>query len=294
LDCIVAGDANIDLLMDGVIQLQIGKEQLAGEMSMKLGGSSAITAHNLARMGVRVAFVGVVGKDAFGQFVHDQLEKAGLDLSFLKLSPKEKTGLTVWHSKNGERASVTYAGSIATMRAAHISPALKRARHLHTGAYFLLEGFHPGAAALFRSARRAGLTTSLDCNFDPAEQWNSNIRAVLRHTNIFFPNEAEALRITKTKTVEKAAAKLAEDVPIVAIKCGERGVLMCAEGSTWLVAAVPSHVVDTTGAGDSFNAGFLSRFVRGGHLGECAQAGVEAAARCISFVGGTAAFERRS
>jgi sugar/nucleoside kinase (ribokinase family) len=188
---------------------------------------------------------------------------------------------------------VTFAGTLAKLKAAQISSTLGRARHLHVGAYFLLENLHTGAAALFRKARRAGLSTSLDCNYDPTERWDSNIQAVLPHTDIFFPNEAEALRITRTKTAEKAALRLSESVRIVAVKLGERGVLMGAGGSTWTVPALPGRVVDTTGAGDSFNAGFLSRFLTGGTTRESAQAGVAAAARTIAVMGGTTAFERK-
>jgi sugar/nucleoside kinase (ribokinase family) len=295
LDCLVAGDANIDLLLDGVIELEPGKEKLAQKMEMMLGGSSAITAYNLAMMmapkGGKVGFSGIVGDDLFGSFVKGKLEEAGLDLRAFQSDREEKTGLTVWHSKLGERAAVTYSGTIAKLRAAQVSAELERARHLHVGAYFLLKDLHAGALALFRRARRTGLTTSLDCNYDPSERWDSNIREVLAHTEIFFPNETEALRITRTKTAEKAALRLSETVRIVAIKLGERGVLMRAEGNTWTVPAVPARVVDTTGAGDSFNAGFLSSFLSGASPTECAKAGAAAAARTIAVMGGTTAFE---
>ena len=292
LDCLVAGDANMDLLLDGVMRLEPGKEKLAQTMELMLGGSSAITAYNMARLGARVGFAGIVGNDLFGQFLKGKLEEGGVDLQALTVDGTEKTGITVWHSSHGQRAAVTYPGTIAKLKASQVSAALGRARHLHVGAYFLLANLHSGAAALFRKARRAGLTTSLDCNYDPSEQWDSHLQAVLQHTDIFFPNETEALRITRTKSAEKAALRLSETVGTVAVKLGERGVLMRTGGVTWHVPALPAKVVDTTGAGDSFNAGFLARFLCGADMRESAEAGIAAAARAIAVMGGTRAFER--
>ena len=291
LDCLVAGDANVDLLLDGVIQLEPGREKLARSMDLVLGGSSAITAHNLAGLGTRVGFAGIIGDDLFGQFVARKLGNAGVDLGTLKVIRKEKTGITVWLSSKGRRAAVTCGGTSARVNASSISSALHVSRHLHVGAYFLLKGLHRGAPALFRKARRLGLTTSLDCNDDPAGIWDSNIRGVLRHTDIFFPNESEALGITGANSARKAIRQLSEDVRIVAVKLGARGVLISAEGCTFTVPAMASRLVDTTGAGDSFNAGFLAGFLAGSNIRDCTLSGVAAAARTVAVKGGTAAFE---
>ncbi len=292
LDCIVAGDANVDLLMDGVRSLAFGKELLAQDMNLMMGGSSAITAHNLARMGLRVGFTAVVGSDLFGDFVESFLSRAGLDLSYLRRSHREKTGLTIWHSFRGNRAGITYAGTIARLQATQVPLAyLQSARHLHVGAYFLLQEFHAGAALLFQKAHQAGLTTSLDCNYDPTERWDAGIWKVLPHTDIFFPNEDEALCLTGERTVREAAIRLNKYARIVVIKQGPKGALVCKKGSVQRVPAIKTHVVDTTGAGDSFNAGFLSKFIKGKSLPECARAGVAAGARSVAFAGGTKAFE---
>lgn len=292
LEVIVAGEANADLILTGVPPLELDQEKLARDMHLVLGGSSAITAHNLARLGARTGFVGVVGDDYLGRFVEEKLKVAGVDLSFLRKLRGAKTGLTVWHARNGRRAGVTYLGTIARLRAAHVpSRYLARARHLHVGAYFLLANLQPEAPRLFRRARRLGLTTSLDCNYDPAERWDSGLRDTLAFTDIFFPNEDEARRITGLEDVRAAALELARLARIVALKRGARGVLVAAGKRLLRLPAVPTRVVETTGAGDSFNAGFLTRFVRGAALEECAMAGLRAGARAVTRVGGTTAFE---
>ncbi len=292
LDCLVAGDACADLMVDGITRLEFEKEKLAKDMSLVLGGSSSIFAFNLARLGARVGFAGVLGDDFFGSFVEQRLQWADVDTRALQRRPKIKTGLTIWCQNGSKRAGVTYTGSIAMLRARDVTDAvLSRARHLHVGAYFLLENLHPGAAAMFRRARKLGLTTSLDCNYDPAEKWDSGIRGVLKFTDIFFPNETEALRLTQCRDVERAAAELGKLVRVAVVKLGADGALICAEGRQFRVPAIKARVVDTTGAGDSFDAGFLACYFKGGSIEESARAGAAAGARAVSAVGGTGAFE---
>jgi sugar/nucleoside kinase (ribokinase family) len=292
LDCLVAGDGNADLLIDGITRLEFEKEKLAKDMKLVLGGSSSICAFNLARLGAKVGFAGVIGDDFFGTFVEERLRWAGVDVTALRRLRRTGTGLTIWFNNGSKRAGVTYSGSLALLRARDVpDDALRKARHLHVGAYFVLEGLHPGAAALFRRARRLGLTTSLDCNYDPTEKWDSGIREVLRFTDVFFPNEEEALRLTNCRSVERAAGELGRLARLVVVKLGAKGAILCAEGRQLRIPPVKARVVDTTGAGDSFDAGFLSRFLKGASIEESARAGAIAGARAVSAAGGTGAFE---
>ncbi len=291
-DCLVAGEANVDLLVDGVLELEPGKEKLAKDVAVVLGGSSAITAYNLSRLGTAVRFAAVLGRDTFGNFVSEKLQSANVEVSAVRWASDEKTGLTIWHSKNRERAGVTFPGTIAKLRTEDVPvEVLRSVRHLHVGAYFLLTDLHSRAAALFAQAKAEGLTTSLDCNYDPSERWDSNIWDVLASTDLFFPNEQEALLLTGCKEIQSAASKLACYAKTVVVKLGAEGALVMTDSGSFYQPAIPAQVVDTTGAGDSFNAGFLSRFVRGASMSECAYAGAQAGARSVSQLGGTAAFD---
>lgn len=294
LDCLVAGEANIDLMVQSIDVLEPGKEKLAQHLELALGGSSAITAFNLASFGTKVGFVGVVGTDIFGRFVQERLIAGSVDIRFLRQSEREKTGVTVWFDRSGERGGMTYLGTIPLLRPADIPfGQLSGARHLHVGHYFLLSKLHAKAPAVFAKAKRLGLTTSMDCNYDPSEKWDSNIRKVLPHLDVFLPNEQEASRLTGCARAEDAAKELGKLARTVAVKRGEEGVLVFNEGKLFQIPAAKVRAVDTTGAGDSFNAGFLARFLRGAAIRECAEAGIAAAARCVQKVGGTAAFEKR-
>lgn len=291
-DCLIAGEANVDLLVEGVLKLEVGKEKLADDLSLVLGGSSAITAFNLSQLGATVRFAAVLGQDAFGDFVSRKMQSGNVDVSAVRWLPTGKTGVTIWHSKNRERAGVTFGGTIPLLRASDVSSEiLASARHLHVGAYFLLSELHPNAPELFSRAKTAGLSTSLDCNYDPSERWNSNIWQVLKHTDIFFPNEQEAGCLTGYGDPESAARKLNQYARVVVIKLGAEGALVVTPEESFHQPVIPTKAVDTTGAGDSFNAGFLSRYVRGESLRVCAQAGAEAAARSVTKIGGTTAFE---
>ena len=292
-DILVAGDANVDLLIHGAPPLELDQEKLARGMDLTLGGSSSITAFNLASLGARVGFVGVLGDDFFGDYVEQQLRSAGVHLQCLKRLSGAKTGITVWHIRGARRAGVTYEGTIQLLDSRDIRAAyLAGFRHLHIGHYFLLKKFHKGAAALFRRARRLGLTTSLDCNYDPAGQWDSGIRGVLKETDIFFPNEDEARHISGRRDVRAAALELGRLARIVVIKQGARGALTYSADGVFRTPAVRVRAVDRTGAGDSFNAGFLVRYLRGDTLEDCARAGVEAGARAVTRMGGTTAFAK--
>jgi sugar/nucleoside kinase (ribokinase family) len=292
LDCIVAGEANVDLLMDGIAQLEFDKEKLVKDCGLTLGGSSAITAFNLSKLGARVGFAGVVGKDLFGRFVEERMTSARIDLTALRRDRALKTGITIWCQNGKRRAGVTYLGTIAALRASDVKTAhLRRARHLHVGAYFLLKDFHAGAAEVFRKAKRMSMSTSLDCNFDPEEKWDSGIREVLKNVDIFLPNETEARRLTGVLSTRDAAAELAQLAGAVVVKMGARGALVVSKSGIVRVPPVKARVVDATGAGDSFNAGFLASFLRGQSLQDCAKAGAIAGARSVAHIGGTAAFE---
>lgn len=292
LDCIVAGEANVDLLVDGIAQLEFDKEKLAKGCGLTLGGSSAITAFNLSKLGARVGFAGVVGRDLFGRYVEERLISAGIDLAALRRDRSEKTGITVWCQNGKRRAGMTYLGTIAGLRPSDLAASyLRRARHLHVGAYFLLENFHVGSANVFRRAKNLSMTTSLDCNFDPTEKWDSGIREVLKHVDVFLPNETEAMRLTGEPSVKAAARNLGKLARTVVVKMGARGALVCDGNEMLRVPAVKARVVDATGAGDSFNAGFLARYLRGGSPAQCAQSGAVAGARSVAHIGGTAAFK---
>jgi sugar/nucleoside kinase (ribokinase family) len=290
-DLVVVGDLNADLILSGDVTPVFGQvEKLLDDASLLIGGSATIFACGAARLGLRVAFVGKVGDDVFGRFLLDALRRRGIDTTGVVRDPAIKTGLTVILSRGQDRAMLTYAGTIGALRYDEFDlELLGAARHLHLGSYFLLEKLLPDAPRLFAEAHRRGLTVSLDTNYDPAERWDSGITAALRHVDIFLPNETELTAITRTPDWRAALAQAAQTVPTVAVKLGAEGAAVQQGGQFLYQPVLPVTVVDTTGAGDSFDAGFVYGHLAGWSLERTLGIATACGACSTRAAGGTAA-----
>jgi len=303
-DVLAAGDLNVDLLLSGCPAPEPGKERLAAGMSYTLGGSAAIFACNLAALGARVCFAAKVGRDAPGEFCLDQLRACGVDVSGVRLSDEHRTGVSVILAVEGQaqKAILTYRGAMERLEEADLpNELLRRARHLHVAAFYLLPALQPSCARLFERARASGLTTSLDTNDDPDERWNSNLLEVLKFTDIFFPNRREALSIAGESDLCRAARKLARigladwGRTVVAKADADGAVLAGAVSGSPLELRVPRadvEFVEATGAGDSFDAGFLFRYLAGAPPDDCLRFANACGALAVTAVGGTEAFRR--
>lgn len=257
-DILVAGEINPDLILTGAVNPEFGQvEKLVDSASLTVGSSSAIFACGAARLGMKVTFIGVCGDDNFGRFMLDEMQKRGVDVSNVIVQADGQTGLSVILNQGADRAILTYPGLIPALRASDISDELlKSARHLHVASYFLQTNLQPDLPALFQRAHTFELTTSLDTNYDPTELW-TGFDELLPVTDVFLPNEKEALSLSRESTTHLAAARLGAKVKTVAIKLGAEGALGACNGEQVRVASSPVDVVDTVGAGDSFDAGFL-------------------------------------
>jgi sugar/nucleoside kinase (ribokinase family) len=292
LDIVIAGEINLDLILSGLPSaMPLERELLASGFNMTLGSSSAILAHNLALLDTKVGFVTMVGPDPLGSIALGYLSRAGVDLSKTLPSPTgSSTGVTILLTHPEQRYILTYPGTMSEMRVEDLDlKYLTSARHLHLSSLFLQKGLQPGLPALFRQLKAAGLTLSLDTNDDPEDQWQSGLEELLGLVDIAMPNDAEACRMTGTNDVEDAAEALAQHVPLVAIKCGSRGALIRYKGQRWMVPTEPVTPVDTIGAGDSFNAGFLKAYLLGQSPESCAILGNRVAALSTQRPGGIAA-----
>lgn len=264
-DVLVIGELNVDLILTGDVTPVFGQvEKLVDDAVLTIGSSAAIFACGAARLGLRTAFIGTCGDDEFGRYLLRELNARGIDTSGILVNPQVKTGLTVHLSRGHDRAMLTHPGSIPLLRNADIDRTLvARARHLHLASYFLLDALRPDVPRLFREARAAGLTVSLDTNYDPSEAWDGSVYDALREVDVFLPNETELRKITRRDSVDAALAHLCSSVPLVAVKQGAEGATACQRGAVVHASSIPVQVVDTTGAGDSFDAGFIYGWLAG-------------------------------
>lgn len=284
---LVIGELNVDIVVTGLESPpELGVEILARDYELTLGSASAIFAAGMSKLGHPVTFVSQVGRDSFGDFCIDALERAGVATDNVVLID-EKTGVTIALSTARDRALLTYPGAISTLTADRIDPSLmKRHQHLHLTSYYLQQGLQPSFAGLLREAKEEGLTTSFDPNSDPADEWSAGIDRVIPQTEILFVNEREASKLTG-ETAESALRVLAELVPCAVIKLGPRGAIAMKDGQLFTHAGFKIEAVDTTGAGDSFDAGFVSAYVRKAPLAECLRVGNACGALSALEPGGT-------
>ena len=266
-DVLVAGEINPDLILTGdVIPAFHQTEKLVDSATLTIGSSSAIFACGAARLGLKVAFIGVCGDDIFGRFMLAEMQKRDVDVSNSLVRSDGQTGLSVILNQGPDRAILTHPGLISALRASDIPDGLlQQARHLHIASYFLQTNLQPELPDLFRRARAFGLTTSLDPNYDPSEAW-TGFDELLPVTNVLLPNEKEAVSLSAEANVDRAAERLGPRVETLGIKLGAEGALGVSNGERVRVAAIPVNVIDAVGAGDSFDAGFLYGYLNGWSL----------------------------
>jgi sugar/nucleoside kinase (ribokinase family) len=292
-DVTIAGELNLDLILYGLPEpLPRERELLADRMMLTLGSSSAIVAHNLAALGSRVGFQSRIGDDPLGQIALDRLQQIGVDVALVRRVPgSTTTGLTVILHHESGRNILTYAGTIAETSWQDLDlDYLADARHFHFSSYYLQRGLRPRVGELFQLLQSKGLTISLDTNDDPDDRWEGGLHEVLRYVDVFLPNEREACKAAGTEDLEAAIHQLSKLVPLVVVKRGNKGALAQRGAEHFTCPPQPVVPVDTVGAGDSFDAGFLHEYLKGSDLPTCLASGNRVGAFSTTRPGGTEAF----
>lgn len=272
IDVLVVGDANPDLVLTGDVVPRFGQaEQLLDSADLVLGGSAAIVAAGLARLGARTALAAVVGADRFGAFVRECLDERGVDSSPLDVRRDVGTGLTVVLSDENDRAILTRLGTIPFLRAAAVVDAVDdlHPKHVHIASYFLQPQLAGELVPLVDRLASDGITVSLDTNWDPAERWEG-IDVLLGRITYLLPNVEEAIALARAvegrpvETLDEAGVVLSSRGCRVVVKAGAAGGISYDRGKRVTAAAgLMLDVVDTTGAGDSFDAGYIAAASRG-------------------------------
>ena len=286
---LVVGEINPDLVLQGEdVKPAFGQaEKLLDHATLTLGSSAVILACGAARLGLKTAFIGLVGDDLFGRYMLEEMQAKGIDTSGCVVTKAAATGFSVILSEPRDRAILTFPGTMAELRYEDIKLSyLDRAAHLHLSSFFLLDALRPDIPRLFEKARRRGLTTSLDTNWDPRETWDG-LDKTLKHTDVFLPNEQEVLRMTGQEKLEAALDVLAQQVPTLAVKLGAAGGVARRGAQEVRAPVVPVEVVDTTGAGDSFGAGFLYAYLKRESLGACLRFACACGSLSTRGLGGT-------
>jgi sugar/nucleoside kinase (ribokinase family) len=293
-DVIVTGELNIDIILNGVHSFpEMGKDIQADQLDLVMGSSSAIFACNIASLGAKVAFCGLIGNDYFGDFILQKLHERNIDTSMVFRTDRCHTGITFVLNYDNDRAMVTYHGTMA-LTSMEMIPFrnFKDASHFHMSSCFLLPELLDKLPEIYSSAKKAGMTTSLDPQWDPHEKWNLNLPSLMEFLDVFFFNEREFLIIAKSTDLRGSMEKTCSGNNSIVIKQGKQGSLLYnrQSGFNHTCAYLNSEIADPIGAGDSFNAGFIYKFTNGAGLAECQDYGSLTGAVSTTKIGGTAAF----
>ncbi len=282
------GDVNVDLILGGLESPPLlDREITCSSFTLTMGSSVAITAANYAGLGGSASVAGLAGQDEYGRFMIEAMKRRGIDTSLIRTTSEVKTGVTVNLIYGGTRTQITYPGAIARFEdTSEVEANLARFTHVHFSGVYQQHRLRPKITTLLDRVRASGGTLSLDPQWDPRESWET-LGEWLPRLDYFFVNADEARSITGETDELKAVGRLAESTRCPICKLGPLGVAAVAEGAELRVPTFRVPVVDTTGAGDAFAAGFLfARLEKGMGTRDALRFGNAVAARNCMGEGG--------
>lgn len=290
-DVVTVGDVFVDIVMSGFATMpKFGEEVECERLQYEAGGGAAITACGLAKLGCKTALLAVVG-NADSDWFRRRVEDCGVDVSHLVFHESEPTATTVSVSTNVDRAFFTYRGANQLLPELFTDPALrqrmKQARHVHVAHVIAPSSL----IALANELHNAGTTLSVDVGWN--EDWLQDAHSLcaLQSVDVFFPNEREAELMTKQTEPEAMLQVFANaGLQTVALKLGANGSALLHEEEYFFAAPHQIVPLDTTGAGDCFDAGFLFAWLRGKNPTECLRIANVCGALSTRTLGGIAAF----
>ena len=268
-DIAVLGNVNVDLLVSPAAEIPPpGHEWQVGSMTVRAGGAAANTALTLAALGTPPVIAGCVGDDGLGRVVLDELLSAGVE--GVQVVPGASTGISIAFEAPGhDRSFLSFLGALATFDPSLVPQSCLDHRFVLLCGYFLTPRMRgDGARRLLQQAKARGGTTLLDVGWD-LEDWPDATRAevieLLPLVDVFLPNELEATALMGAAEAADAARRLQRlSGGWVVVKLGAAGCLGVGPDGREVAADAPSvEAVDTTGAGDAFNAGLLHALARG-------------------------------
>ncbi len=296
-NCLVIGDLNIDLVFAQLKDYpEMGKEIVTKHHFMDIGGSGGIFSAVLSKLGIKTYIISKIGNDLFGNFLIDKLENYGVNTSRLVKDREKETGITVSLSYSKDKYQIS---SLELVRNLSIDEVMfeniKNISHIHFTSYYMMSSLKKYYPRFISDIKKSypNVTFSLDTNDDPENRWDiDGIYEVLKNINVFLANEREALNITNESNVEDALNELGKKVEIVVIKLGERGYI--AKHGKEIYSEKPPSVrfVDSTGAGDNFDAGFIYGLMNGFDIRKSLKIANICGSKSVEHLGGVGNEER--
>lgn len=292
----IIGELNVDIILRGIEGFpELDKEKLASEGKITLGSSSAICAVGLSRLGVGVNFIGAIGDDILGEYIIRFLSGERVGIERVRRLKGADTGFTVSLTYPENRALITYTGIMKDFTIDDVDREFicSSSTHIHISSFFLQKRLQKDIKELFNYAKGKGITVSLDPGWDPEDKNWDKLFELFPLVDILFANEIEAKRIYSSRyeseesSIDIISEAISKDVKSLVIKLGEKGALAIDDGRRYYRPGFKVEVIDTTGAGDSFNAGFLYGRLNGYDIERCLLIGNACGALSCTGIGGT-------
>lgn len=267
-DVLVLGDYFCDLIITGLQEIPRLGADVFGEALEIVPGGAYILAVALQRLGVRVRWAARLGNDLFSQFIEGEAQREGLDMALFQHFAAPLRSMSLSFSFAHDRGFISYVDPIPGGLPYELVET-QRPRWVVNAPF---DGSAESLGFVDFIHQRGGKVYT-DCQYVTHTLAEPGLADLLRAIDVFAPNLSEAQQLTGAGTAEAALDRLAELCPMVIVKCGAQGALARAGGQFWRSSAIDVQPVDTTGAGDSFNAGFLAALLQGLPIETCLQYG---------------------
>lgn len=291
-DVYVYGDINSDLVIPNVEKFpEPGQEDEVDVMETFVGGGAALFTLGIGKLGLRPVFQGTIGDDCYGRMILEELEKQNVDTVLLKVSREQKTGISISFTNERDRAFLTMRGTNALLDVSKVNiEEVKKARHIHVTGYAGSVNHDAYLKFLRQVKEQTEATVSFDVGWDSTEEWKKEIYNLFPYIDVLFMNETEAIHYGRKETAREAGSDFAKYCPVVALKLGSKGSMAFENGKMYQKERYCVKAVDTTGAGDSFNAGFIYAYLSGKSVEECLACGNGCGALSVTALGGNTGF----
>jgi len=295
-DVYVYGDVNADIIVPGVREVPpYGQEKIIDVIETFVGGGAALFALGTGKLGLRTVFQGKVGADCYGEFIRASMTAVHVNTSFLQISPNQKTGISISFTDSSDRSFLTYMGTNREVDITEVDMRqAAKARHIHITGYAGKINHEKYVIILKELKKLNDITVSFDVGWDDSGEWYEGIYDLMPYIDIMFMNETEAVHYARTEDARKAVALFAEKGPLTVGKFGKKGAYAVQNKEAYEAKAFQVEAVDTTGAGDSFNAGFIYGYLTGHTITECLKFGNACGAMSVTKLGGNSGFPLRN
>ena len=291
-DVYVYGDVNIDIVIPGVEKFpEPGQEDEVPVMETFVGGGAALFTLGLGKLGLHPVFQGEVGDDCYGELIRKKFRESHVDDSLLTTSTVQKTGISLSFTNERDRSFLTYRGTNEKICIEAVDvEQVKHASHIHVTGYAGSVNHDSYSRFLKRVKEETDATVSFDVGWDSTGEWKPEIYELFPYIDVLFMNETESVHYSRKETALEAAQDFAKYCDLVVIKLGKQGSMAVKNGEVYEASSYKVDAVDTTGAGDSFNAGFIYGFLRGKSMTDCLKCGNGCGALSVTALGGNTGF----